>query len=912
MIGTKVAHFEITAHLGSGGMGDVYQAADTKLNRSVAIKFLPEAFSHDSERVARFQREARVLASLNHPNIAGIYGVEESGGRHFLIMELVAGDTLEERIARGALPVDEVVPIAKQIAEALETAHEQGIIHRDLKPANLKVRPDGTVKVLDFGLAKAYEREQSNVSLSNSPTMTMQATNAGIILGTAAYMSPEQAAGKPVDKRADIWSFGVVLWEMLTGSRLFADGETVSHILADVLRAPIDFGKIQDARLRELLQRCLDRDIKTRLRDIGEARVGLSRAPSRTEASPQVSGSTQRRSLLWPVVAAAFAISTTVALWAPWHKEPERPLRRLEVDLGSDVSLLPNPAQTGIVLSPDGTRLAYIDAPPTPAGRGIARGGRDGQNAGVRRLFVRRLDQVKPSTIELPDAAGTLSNFFFSWDSQWIAFFRNDMLYKISVEGGAAVPLAENLNNGGGDWGEDGTIVIGGNMGLWRIPQGGKPVQIIKTEDAARAYIHPQILPDGKALLFTAVSAERNVNSSVIEVVSLKDGKRKELVHGGASARYFPSGHLIYNNNGALYAIAFDADKLETRGTAVPILDDVQFNRTTGLTNFSFSNNGTLVYRIGQEIVAGSTTLRATLDWIDASGKHAALIPEAQRFSRLRLSPDANQLAVLISDPDSRDYWIYDLRRGTRNRITFGDLAVTTVAWTPDSRYIFVGTGQRGGIYATSVDGASRPQRLLEFTNGVNFVSSYSASAKRVMYWSLAGDIFTLPVSAENGQWKAIGTVEPFVSTEFRERTAMFSPDGRWVAYSTDESGRPEVVVRAFQPPSSGGQARRWTISTNGGTHPIWSANGHELFYQLGDRVMAVSYMVNGDTFNPGSPRERVAKIGANEEDWDVAADGRVVAVTPVETSQPTATPQAEHTVVFLENFFDEVKRRVK
>jgi serine/threonine protein kinase/WD40 repeat protein len=911
MIGTKVAHFEITAHLGSGGMGDVYQAADTKLNRSVAIKFLPEAFSHHSESVARFQREARVLASLNHPNIAGIYGVEEAGGRHFLIMELVAGDTLEERIARGAIPVDDVVPIAKQIAEALETAHERGIIHRDLKPANIKVRPDGTVKVLDFGLAKAYEREQANTSLSNSPTMTMAATNTGVILGTAAYMSPEQAAGKAVNKRADIWSFGVVLWEMLTGSRLFGDGETVSHILADVLRAPIDFGKIQDERLRELLQRCLDRDIKTRLCDIGEARVVLSRAPSRTEASLQASGSTQKRNLLWPVVAAAFAISTTVALWAPWHKEPERPFRRLEVNLGLDVSLQPNPAQTGVVLSPDGTRLAYIDVPLTPASQGLVRG-REGQNVGGRRLFVRRLDQVKPSTIDLPDAAGA-TNVFFSWDSQWIAFFRNGMLYKISVEGGAAVPLAEILVSGGGDWGEDGTIVIGGNTGLWRIPQGGKPVQITKTEDPAHAHMHPRILPGGKALLYTALAAGRIVSSPIIEAVSLKDGKRKELVHGGASAQYVPSGHLIYNNNGALYAIAFDADKLETRGTAVPILDDVQFNRNTSLSNFSFSNNGTFVYRTGQEIVVGTTTRRATLDWIDASGKHAALIPEAQRFSRLRLSPDGNQLAVLISDPDSRDYWIYDLRRGTRNRITFGDLSVTTVAWTPDSRYIFVGTGQRGSIYVTSADGASRPHPLMEFREGgVNFVSSYSASAKRLIYSSIQAHILTLPVSEENGQWKAAGTVEPFVSTQFRERMPVFSPDGRWVAYSTDELGRNEVVVRAFQPPSAGGQARRWTISTNGGTHPIWSANGHELFYQEGDRVMAVSYTVNGDAFNPGSPRQHVAKLGADEEDWDLAPDGRVVAVTPVETSQPAAMPANEHTIVFLENFFDEVKRRVK
>jgi serine/threonine-protein kinase len=912
MIGTRLAHYEITMHLGSGGMGDVYQAADTKLDRSVAIKFLPEAFSHDGERVARFQREARVLASLNHPNIAAIYGVEETGGRHFLVMELVPGETLEDRIARGAIPLDEALPMAKQIAEAIEAAHEQGIIHRDLKPANIKIRPDGTVKVLDFGLAKAYEQEQANVSRSNSPTISMAATNAGVILGTAAYMSPEQAVGKHTDKRTDIWSFGVVLWEMLTGSRLFGGGETVSHTLADVLRAPIDFEKIPSPRLRELLRRCLDRDMKTRLRDIGEARVALSRAANDSETPARPAAVPNGRGKLWPFVAAALAISTAVAFWAPWRRQPERPLRRLEVELGPDVSLdqIITPA---VVLSPDGTRLAYSDVPssPVPATAVKGQGGGRGSQSTVRRLFVKRLDQKK--VVELTDAANAFS-FFFSPDSQWIAFYRNTTLYKISVEGGKAVPLADlGLNGGGGDWGEDGTIVGGGTAGLFRIPQGGKSVQLTKLESGERNHLWPRILPGGKAVLFTNITGPLAA-TSVVEAVSLVDGKRKEVLRGGAMAQYLPSGHLIYTSNGALYAVAFDPDKLETRGTAVSVLDDVQSSAT--YAQVSISNSGTLVYRKGQANLNLNTTPPATIDWINPSGKRSPLLAEPQRFSRLRFSPDGNFLAVLISDPDTRDYWVYDLRQGTRSKITMGDLSVTTVAWSPDSRCIFFGTGG-SGIFWVPADGAIPPQRLLDEKSGLDFVTSYSSSVKRLAYLSFSGrDTWTLPLTEDNGQWKAAGPAEPFFPTpEITEQYAVFSPDGRWIAYSTDESGKPEVYVRPFQPKSSSGnsgQAKKWTISTNGGTRPNWSSDGRELLYQEGDRLMSVSYTGNGDTFIPGARKVRITKLGADQEGWDLAPDGRIAAVTILDSSQPAVAPPAEHTVIFLDNFVDEVKRRVK
>jgi serine/threonine-protein kinase len=491
------------------------------------------------------------------------------------------------------------------------------------------------------------------------------------------------------------------------------------------------------------------------------------------------------------------------------------------------------------------------------------------------------------------------------------------MLYKISVEGGAAVLLAEIADFGGGDWADDGTIVIGGSNGLWRIPPGGQPVQLTKPGDRERAHLGPRILPGGKTAVFASISGEPDSTTTIIEAASLADGTRKELVRGGISPHYLPTGHLVYMSEGALFAIAFDPDAVETRGTAVPILDDVQFSAEIGAASLSFSRNGTLVYRKG-EGVRGLGLRRgrlATIDWVEASGKRSPLLSEPQRFSRLRFSPDGKQLAVLITDADARDYWVYDLQRGTRNRVTFGGLAVSTVAWTPDSRHLFVGVGAGGransiGIYWTAADGASQPQRILEQKGGVTFPTSYSAAAKRLLYAPIQGDVLTLPVAQEGASWKATETPESFIATEFREWMPTFSHDGRWVAYATDESGRLEVDVRAFPPPSSG-QPRKWTISTNGGTRPLWSGDGRELLYKEGDRIMAVRYTASGDEFKPETPRVRVEKLGTNEEDWDLAPDGRIAVVTPVEADD-ASPPALDHTVVFLENFFDEVKRRVK
>jgi serine/threonine-protein kinase len=527
------------------------------------VKVLPEAFARDTGRMSRFQREAEVLAALNHPNIAQIYGAEE----HALVMELVEGPTLAERIQQGAIPLDESLEIARQIAEALEAAHEKGIVHRDLKPSNVKIKPDGTVKVLDFGPAAILQTNDSGATdPANSPTLTIGGTQAGAILGTAGYMSPEQAVGKPVDRRADIWSFGVVLFEMLTGQRLFT-GETPSHILAGVIKGEIDFGKLPSATpaaIRHLLKRCLDRDVKMRLQAIGEARVAIADAGK--DAGPAASGASRSRlgNLGW-IAAAVLAGGAAVAGWGWWHasRPADKPLVRLDVDLGPEISLPENSLMT-VALSPDGTRLAYL-----------------ARSSGTpQRLFTRRLDQ--PKATELPGTAGA-GGLSFSADGRWIGFYSGGKFNKISVEGGAVVPLVDAVGvPGGASWQEDGNIIVVGAGtarmgpgGLSRIgADGGAPTKVTEA-NGEFGHLFPQTLPGGKAILFVAYPTI-SPDKAHVDVIILADGRRKTLVPGGTSARYVPtangSGHLLYANKGTLFAIPFDLDRLETRGTAVPIL----------------------------------------------------------------------------------------------------------------------------------------------------------------------------------------------------------------------------------------------------------------------------------------------------------------------------------------------------
>jgi serine/threonine-protein kinase len=916
-IGTQLGSHTVTALLGRGGMGAVYRARDAKLKREVAIKILPEEFHRDPERIARFQREAEIVASLNHPNIAAIYDFQESDGARFLVLELIEGETLTERIARGPIPIGEALPIARQIVDGLEAAHEKGIVHRDLKPSNIKITPDGMVKILDFGLAKVRQAEAK--ADSNSPTLLSAAVQ-GVLMGTAAYMSPEQAVGKEVDKRADIWAFGIVLWEMLTGERLFGGGETISHVLADVLRAPIDFEKLPretPASIRALVKRCLDRNVRTRLRDMGEARVALTApvltdpAAAVTSGTSAVTGQAGPKARLRggaPVVAGVFAI-TAVALGFLLYRatrQVEHSLIRLDVDLGPDVSLpLPDFNGSNVILSPDGARLVYTAS----------------VGGGPAKLYIRKLDQAKAT--ELPGTEGATGPFFSS-DGQWIGFssggLPGNQINKVSIEGGAVVTVT-NTAGGAAAWDRDGSVIVGvPGRGLMRIsPDGGQPALLAPLASGEFADWFPQILPGGKAVLLEHLVSP-GPESQNVEVITLADHKRKTFVHGGTTARYLAdsngSGYLVYTNKSTLFAVPFDPDKLETRGTPVPVLDDVMPDSEGGVGQFAFSpaSGGTLVYRKGSGVGAGALT---TIQWVDAAGKREPLAAKMGQYLNPRISPDGKRIAVQIQG-QTPDIWVYEWQRDAWTKLTFGGAVYISPAWTPDGRYVVFGSiGQ--GMFWTRSDGAGQPQRLMQ-SNGLQGPSSFTPNGKRLAYIETgnAGNaqIWTVPIEDNDGQLKA-GKPEPFLQDKFTDVVPIFSPDGHWLAYMSDESGRNDVYVRAFPPPTSG-QGGKWLVSNaGGGVNPFWSHNGHELLYQsLADQIMAVSYTVNGDSFVPDKSRVWLPKLGEVSLPyamWDLSPDGkRLAVVTPASAPEAASTKTgAEHVVVLLQNFMDELRRRV-
>ncbi len=875
--GTKLGTYEVVAPIGAGGMGEVYQARDSNLRRDVAIKVLPEAFAHDADRLSRFRREAQLLAALNHSNIATIYGLEESNGTSYLVMELVPGETLAQRIKRdGAVPIEESLTIAKQIAEALEAAHEKSIIHRDLKPANVKLTPEGKVKVLDFGLAKAFAGDTSTEDMGNSPTLSMAATMQGVILGTAAYMSPEQARGKHVNKATDIFAFGAVLYELLTGKQAF-HGEDVAGILAAVLRVEPDWSCLPEATpaaIRTLLRRCLRKDKRQRISDATDVRIEIEdaiAAPKDSGAAQAAPASTSK--LPW-AVAAATTIIAAVALWGWWRStQPvERALVRLDVDLGPDVSL------GSAIISPDGTRIVYVSH---------------------GRLFTRRLDQ--PNATDLAGTQGALAPFF-SPDGQWVAFFTTGKLQKISVEGGSAITLCNAAASGGvgGSWGEDGNIItaLSSMSGLSRIPSaGGPPTPVTDLQSGEVTHRWPQILPRGKAVLFTANTASVGFDGANIEVMSLGDHRRKTLVRGGMFGRYLPSGHLIYVNRGTLFAVPFDLDRLEIHGTPVPVLDHVASD-ANGSAQFDFSQTGTVIYRSG---VAGGGLF--TVQWLDAAGKMQPLLTKPDAYQHPSLSPVGSKLAINTSD-----IWVYEWQRDTMTRLTFGPTASIYPIWSPDGRYIVYGAP--GGMFWTRSDGAGKPQPLTQNKN-IQLAWSFTPDGKRLAFNELnpdtSYDLWTVALESDGAGLRA-GKPEVFLQTPSDERHPSFSPDGRWLAYSSTESGSFQVYVRAF--PDKGG---KWQISNSGGAYPVWSRNERELFFRNEDnQIMVSSYTVKGDSFVADKPRvwseKRIGIVGQTAN-YDLAPDGkRIIALMPVETAE---AQKAQNQVIFLENFFDEVRRKV-
>ncbi|MGA8036227.1 MAG: protein kinase [Candidatus Acidiferrales bacterium] len=863
--GTKLGPYEIVSPLGVGGMGEVYRARDSKLGRDVALKVIAPEFAHDEQRMGRFQREAQVLASLNHTHIASIYGLEDSSGVSALVMELVEGPTLAERIHQGALPIDEALPIARQIAEALECAHERGIIHRDLKPANIKLTNDGKVKVLDFGLAKALQDDTSGTDISNSPTLTMGSTKAGIILGTAAYMSPEQAKGRSADRRADIWSFGVVLYEMLTGEQAFG-GETVSDSLAAVIKDTPDWAELPVStppRIRELIQRCLQKDPKQRLQAIGDARITIDEVisgstqyasgilPSETRppqiATParQAAGPSWPRLLPW-LVAGALALALIAALGAirgSSHSTLQRTVQlALPVPANQVLDFVNGPA---VVISPDGSRIAYVTLQP---------------GSGEGRLFVRELDKDAPTEME---GAGFAAAPFFSPDSRWIGYFGEGKLKKISIRGGTPVELTAVSGYRGGDWGEDGTIVFPREFtsALFRVPSMGGKMEQVTHLDATRGEIThrwPQILPGAQALLFTASADNNFFAHGSVEAATMKDGIPKVLVENAYFGRYLPGGYLAYVSEGTLFVAPFDAKALKLTGTAIPVLQHVASDISNGGTQFSISTSGMAVFSAG---TSQNENLNITL--LDRKGNATVLVKDQPDAASPRFSPDGKRIAF---QKGSGGIWVYDIARGITSSITLDSFVATYPVWTPDGQRITYsrphssqqGAGQ--GIYWRRADGSGEEQALTPDTVLNAYPSNWSPDGKTLAFKRLSPtdgsccEIWTLTVDS-NGKPSEprmfLGANSP--SDRNARATTVdypeFSADGRWIAFTGQQGGAPEVYVVPY--PGPGG---KWQVSPEMGWEARWGKDGREIFYATAGQMLSVPYTVQNGAFQAGKP----------------------------------------------------------
>ena len=894
-IGTQLGSHEITALLGKGGMGEVYRARDMRLKREVAIKILPEQFSKDSDRMSRFQREAEVLASLNHPNIAAVYGLEEAAGSQYMVMELVEGETLADRIARGPIPLDEALSIAGHICDALGAAHERGVVHRDLKPANVKVTPEGKVKVLDFGLAKALDRSGSSDSFdpSNSPTLATE-TGIGIILGTAAYMSPEQARGKAVDKRTDIWAFGCVLYETLTGKQAFA-GEDVADTIAAVVRGTPDWNELPAGtpeQIRMLLMRCLENDRNKRLPDISVAQFVMTEPVT---AQPATSRAESRRHVRLAAVIgiAAGVVITAAALGIIARlntaKAPQTvrftfvPPASASLALGFD---------RDIAISPDGTRIVY-------------RGG-NGQ------LFVRALDQLDVQP--LAGIAGVRSPFI-SPDGRWVGFFQGTELKKVSISGGTPITLCRVPTGGarGASWGTDDTVVFATGdtaTGLLSVPaNGGEPKVLTRPEPAQGEadHVFPSVLPGGRGVLFTITTSGQPAGEVQVAVLDLKTGQKKILIHDGGEAEYLDTGHIIYAKGGTLRAVRFDLARLEILGDPVPVLEHVTMSGS-GSADFAVSKSGALLFVPG-DIVG---TAQRSLIWVNRQGREEPIKAPTRAYNSLRLSPDGTRIALNSFDQEN-DIWIWDLMRQTLNRLTFDPGVDQLPVWTPDSRRILF-TAIRGGantnVFWQAADNTGTAERL---TTSPNWQAPLSVSpdGKSVVILEdgtrtgLDLSLLSLDEKVEKR------TTTPLINTPFTENGGEISPDGRWLAYESNELGPPQIYVRPFPKVDSG----HWQVSAAGGTRPLWARNGKELFYvDVKDSVlMSVQVQTGGPVFSSGAPAKVFdSKVftASNGRTYDVSSDGQrfVLIKDNAGAGGTSAAPSAGMVVVL--NWLEELKAR--
>jgi Tol biopolymer transport system component len=902
--GSRLGAYEIVGLLGAGGMGEVYRATDTNLKRSVAIKILPEAFAADAERLARFQREAEVLASLNHPNIAAIHGLERANSTTALVMEFVEGPTLAERIAGGPIPLDEALLIAKQIAEALEAAHLQGIIHRDLKPANIKVRPDAKVKVLDFGLAKAFTTESvgpSSPALTNSPTITspIGMTGVGVILGTAAYMAPEQAKGRPIDKRSDIWAFGCVLYEMLTGTRAF-DGDDIADALANVLKSEPDWTRLPAGTppaAQRLLRQCLRKDAKLRVPDISVARFEIEEALAGSADRPEHTPGPQQRSASKGLLFAGAVgiLATATGIGGTWLSlRPDRaPLTQLTIQRPDGAPMGTASPAVDLDISLDGRNVVYVAV--------------NNQRGGAQ-LFVQQLDRLEPLALV---QVGNPFSPAFSPDGRSIAYFDlgTRSIMKVPAAGGPPTRIAPyDGGTRGLSWGDDDSIVFATiGSGLMRVPATGGTLETItmpKGSDEDSVHLFPQYLPGARGVLFSVAGSAgpgtTGPEGLQTAVLDLRTREYRVIIPGASSARYVRSGHVVYATGQTLRAARFDLERLEVRGEGMPVVERVA-TKPGGAASVGVSATGTLAYLRG---TAGVVSER-TLAWIDRQGREEPIAGAPVRaYGYPRLSPDGTLIALDIRDRGN-DTWIFDMNRGTLQQLTFDSGMNRGVAWNRDGTRIAFSVQRDGteNIYWQPADGTGKPEQLTEGKRP-QLPLGFTPDGEYLLFTEPAAPPFDMYMVG-----LADRKIRPLLtSPKFTEQNGEVSPNGRWLAYQSSESGIDEIWVTPFPNVDDGGKR---LVSSGGGTRPTWSASGKELFYfRVPDTIMAVPVTTDGVRFAFGNPAVAVtanvlAPLGGRT--YAVSADAKRFLVIKNAAQGPTPSPQ----LVIVLNWLEELKRLV-
>jgi len=884
--GRRLGPYEILSAIGAGGMGEVYKARDTRLDRTVAIKVLPTHLADRSELRERFEREAKTIASLNHPHICTLHDIGHQDEIDYLVMEYLEGETLAQRLLKGSLPIQQALQYAIEIADALDKAHRKGITHRDLKPGNVMLTKSGT-KLLDFGLAKLkQEAAPASVSLSDLPTAKDPLTAQGSIVGTLQYMAPEQLEGKEVDARTDIFAFGAVVFEMATGKRAFEGKSQASLIAAILEREPPAISSLQPMTppaLDRVVKRCLAKEPDSRWQTACDLCGELKWiAEPGSQITPPTVAVKSIRALGWRGLilgVCVLLLVTAIARLASWNLKPSppQPVTRTVINLPAGQQLAGLDNGPAVALSPDGTHLAYV-----------------ARQGGTQQLYLRAMDSLEANPI--PRTEGAI-NLFFSPDGKWLGFFAGGKLKKVSVSGGAALTIADAAFPRGASWDSHGTIAFAPtNISVLRqIPDaGGVPQPLTRLEKGEFGHRWPEFLPGDNAVLLVAGTSASNWNNADVVVQSVVSNERQNLVQGGTQPRYAPSGHLVYARAGNLMAVPFDPKRHKITGAAVPVVEGVLQSGFSGSAQYSVSATGSLAYVSG-----GVQSAQSSLVWVGRNVAEQPVTAPAHAYLTPRLSPDGQHVAVGIAEQETQ-IWLYDLTRETLTRLTFERDLNTTPVWTPDGKRITFNSNKEGplNIFWQLADGSGGLERLTtgEFPQAP---SSWSPDGQLLAFIEVnpttGVDIWVLRLSDRKAQ--------PFLRTPFNETTPRFSPDGHWLAYISDESGRFEVYVQPY--PGPGG---KWQISTEGGTEPIWNSNGRELFYRSSDKIMAVE-ITTQPSFSAGKSKAVVEgpylPTPATLSNYDVSPDGqRFLMLKPIEQEAPTQ-------INVVLNWFEELKQKV-